>query len=529
MSLIRFIVVSVIVTMWFSFANSTNYYVSKSGNDSNSGTSEEQAFLHVAKACTLYALAAGDTVFIDSGVWNETSGGTCNATDGVGGDCGTLKVVKSGAPGNRIVFRSIHGRQRPVLLGQNCSRYAIFNDGQDNITIDSFIVKASIRGIFTDNCDSVIIQNCVVCSTACPKDEFGAENNNAGVFVGYACDMACTDTNYWHSNNIVRGCTLFYNQDRPYGDTVRSNYTFGFNTGGIYSYSCISCLYEDNVVFDQAGGGEGIRMKGGGDSAVVIRRNMIHDCTQGITGYGYDKAEVYENTIYDVSNEALEIHLGNIATRPCDINHTPKFHNNTCVDCGAGMSFVFEDNLGTLRRPEVYDNILKNCRGTPDPSKELTSFNDTTGDSTTNGVFYPYSDFNCLVGLTNVVVCWPYNGLSSTLYTLAQWQSLYHRDLNSINVDPYFVNEAGHNFALSDSSPCIGVGRYGGDMGAVDYDEADVMRVIGDEKFKTSFYTWRFQGEDIEFAVTVPSVQTICYVGSVQRIYYNGTFKKIYY
>lgn len=67
--------------VWAQTVHATTYYVAKTGNDSNPGTSTNQAFLTIQKAASL--MNAGDTCYIFSGTYRETitptHSGTSNA------------------------------------------------------------------------------------------------------------------------------------------------------------------------------------------------------------------------------------------------------------------------------------------------------------------------------------------------------------------------------------------------------------------------------------------------------------------
>lgn len=59
------------VLVAFSSSNAANRYVSKSGNDSNSGSSWAQAWRTIQKVNS--SVAGGDSVFFGTGVWNDTT------------------------------------------------------------------------------------------------------------------------------------------------------------------------------------------------------------------------------------------------------------------------------------------------------------------------------------------------------------------------------------------------------------------------------------------------------------------------
>src|SRR5260370_24462453 len=80
----------------------TTYYVRKSGNNSNAGTSAGAAFLTVDKARSV--VAAGDTVYIGAGTYREvisltTAGTTGNVITWIG----DVDGVQTGDPGGVIL------------------------------------------------------------------------------------------------------------------------------------------------------------------------------------------------------------------------------------------------------------------------------------------------------------------------------------------------------------------------------------------------------------------------------------------
>src|SRR3954454_6912896 len=50
----------------------TNFFVRKTGSDSNNGLSAGAAWLTIGKALTSGGVAAGDTVYIGAGIYRET-------------------------------------------------------------------------------------------------------------------------------------------------------------------------------------------------------------------------------------------------------------------------------------------------------------------------------------------------------------------------------------------------------------------------------------------------------------------------
>jgi hypothetical protein len=79
---------------------SKSYYVTKSGNDLNLGTSETTGWLTIQKAASL--VTPGSTVYIDPGIYYETV--TIN--------------VQGNTKDGPIIFTSLMPNKRPVILGK---------------------------------------------------------------------------------------------------------------------------------------------------------------------------------------------------------------------------------------------------------------------------------------------------------------------------------------------------------------------------------------------------------------------------
>ena len=96
------------------FAQATNYYVKNSGNDSNTGLSDAQAWLTVAKV-NATTLVAGDTVFFNRGdQWRET-----------------ITISQSGSAGNLITYTAYGTGENPIINGANI--VTGWSDNGDNV------------------------------------------------------------------------------------------------------------------------------------------------------------------------------------------------------------------------------------------------------------------------------------------------------------------------------------------------------------------------------------------------------------
>jgi len=129
------------------------FYVSPSGVDSSSGTSERLAFRTLSKACGV--LRAGDTLYVSEGVYQEP-----------------LAVRSSGNPGNPIMLRAF-GRKKAVVP-------SVLLEGS-NITVQGFTVSGSGQDAVSVRGDNVSLERCAV---------YG--NRGAGVRASSARNLSVT-------------------------------------------------------------------------------------------------------------------------------------------------------------------------------------------------------------------------------------------------------------------------------------------------------------------------------------------------
>ena len=171
--------------------SSANYYVAKTGNDSNPGT-QSQPFLTISKAASV--LTAGQMVVVKSGTYNEkvmtVNGGTSLTTpivyavDNTEGD-----VIINGA-GQTHSF--VNTKPYVVINGfvtENSTGDGIYlnNDDADNCIIRNCVARNhGGEGICVAYGDNVKIENCLV-----------YKNDGAGIRLVYNADGA-----------IISGCTV---------------------------------------------------------------------------------------------------------------------------------------------------------------------------------------------------------------------------------------------------------------------------------------------------------------------------------
>ncbi|AUC75005.1 right-handed parallel beta-helix repeat-containing protein [Olleya sp. Bg11-27] len=298
-----------LLTVLSSFGlNATNYYVSNSGSNSNTGLSLGAAFLTLQHAADL--VIAGDTVFVEDGIY-------------VGFDIRNV----NGTATNPIVFI---GTGNSVLINQSGP---IRNDGinienADYITIDNFIVNDmpgngnGIRVVVSDNC---IIRNC-----ACDN------NAERGIFTGFTDDILI-EYNVCTNSIDEHGIYVSNSSDRP---IIRFNECYGNNNTGIHMNG------------DLSAGGDGII------SDALIYGNTIHDnnSSAGINMDGLQNPTVYNNLIY---NNHFAQGIALFQQDGAIITNGAKIYNNTIIVPSDGRWGILVQN-GANINTEIYNNIIIN-------------------------------------------------------------------------------------------------------------------------------------------------------------------------
>ncbi len=217
---------------WSSFSVGAEYWVSKSGADTNP-CSSTQTCLTIQKGISL--LNPGDVLYIKSGTYAENSGNSSYTTK-----CGwfeplvaSLCIPRSGTQTNRIVISAAPNEEGKVIVDSQGTRAGLQLNSNDYITI---------RGLVFRNNYSVGIAN------------WGQVQNEVA------------DIPALSEGVIVEG-NQFFNTWGPEGDNVssiamwgskdwivRDNYIDGVDAGGstvasgIQSYGVINALVEHNTI-----------------------------------------------------------------------------------------------------------------------------------------------------------------------------------------------------------------------------------------------------------------------------------------
>ncbi len=330
--------------------------------------------------------------------------------------------------------------------------------------IDSCTVaNMGLSGLNTVSADSVYMTNNTISYCVGSGIIINSNNNRPahGDLAAYNnityCDYDGIHTNGYNATQRVKTASIYNN-------------TCNYNSAGIYLIMTDSTTVHDNIcAYNQeqrvAGTEEyGIAIESGsyntlylndihdnhnrgfeiwGDNTSTygnssynrIYRNKIYNHTDVADGWGFDIAStgnagcngnnVYNNLIY---NSIIGVMLGSAS---CVDNN---LYNNTIVDCSDHGILVGV----TTPDWDVTNNIITDCTN----ANVSVSDNSATSTTTFDHNLYYRASGNVLT----------YGDASYTASTVTQ------KDAGAVITDPIFTNEAGRDYTLQTTSPCINAG-----------------------------------------------------------------------
>lgn len=400
----------------------TNYYVSTTGNDNNTGTTIPQAWLTIQKAAN--ELQAGDTVFIKSGTYPEI-----------------VIPANSGTASNFITYTNYPG-DTPILDGTSfASTYLQFYD----------------RGIFDIkdkyyiNVNGLTVKNSAGGGIMC---RFGSSNitisNNTvknckatGIGVGYNRDNYPLATNIIAHNNFIDSCSL------------QSRESLSFRSVTNFEIS-------NNTV--QNTPKEGIDAKSGCSNGHIYKNTVRNAGAVGIyVDAGYpDPLYTSSHSIYVYENTVINS-IGSFAVAS----------EEGCL----GENIWFYNNIAYDTSPLSGNGFCVANYGMSGPLKNIYILNNTFYGKGHRGIYINNLNVSNIFIRNNIT---SQNGISQIDVKSTQIDSVFvaYNLINGTNVDdgnypvfgnPNFVNELMGDFHIAANSPAIDKG-IGTDAPLVDFD-----------------------------------------------------------
>jgi hypothetical protein len=409
-NILNFVLLLVLV----SWGQAADYYVSKSGSNSNPGT-ESQPWLTIQKAAN--TLTAGDTVYIKAGTYNE-------------------RVVpqNSGTSGNYITYTAYPG---------------------DTVTIDGSGV--SIHEGWGGLVELYYV-NYIKISGLTVRDA-GPDDNHNGILVDY-CNYIIIENNYtyntassgigvWDSTNITidnNEVELACNDGEQECITVAITDTFEVKNNEVHHSGPGSI------------GGEGINIKDGSSNGKVYNNHVHHLNRLGIYVDAWDKhtynIDVYGNVAHDINdNDGFTL-----ASEMGGLLENVSFYNNIAYDC---------DVLGIT--------ISRNGDSSTHPMKNITIINNTFYNNGAGGwgggIAVDNPNVQNVVIRNNIVSqnitfqmeVEPDVSMSNLTvdHNLIHGYRNYGDEIKGsdyVEGDPLFVSTSTHDFHLQENSPAIDAG-----------------------------------------------------------------------
>ena len=452
-------------------AKATDYFVAKTGNDSNSGLDSANAFAGVQKLCRI--LRAGETGFIYPGVYDEYS--PLSADGGVNSG---LKPDSSGTAGNPIIFRNVPGFAMPEIRGIDTGTVTDSLRCGGDLTGRSYVIYDSLNfshghvGIFLyGNADHITIQNCQIDSMGWSRS---SGNNGGGVFT-YLNDSASVVA------LTVRNCDIFdcwsWDTGEPRGTPLVGVWT---NCAGILQYEGDSCLYIGNRIWNCP---DGIRIKcpTGGDGpnpavlSVFIDSNTVYDCVLNafqIHNQGRARQIFGRGNVSYGSMQNAHVELGAMAFSGSDFFLDGFYWYNNTMDLEGGVaalriiacdtSIVGVDTTFLRRNIKWFNNLgylpKQTVSGGDNSGGFVSIFNQDASITNGAGMIGPFeSDYNFIYDTTTSTDIYQWwESLSKNVWTLAEWVSNTAFGDNTLTADlpggDVFVDRANHDYHLGDSA-----------------------------------------------------------------------------
>ncbi len=566
---------------------SDNEFTTASGNNLNTGKSPNSPMLSLDALLRAYDFDAGDTIYIDSGVYGRL---LTNAT---------LTAEDSGVT---LQGPTQTGHAAVLTRGTSAIGSAVleFAGGVADVIVDSLEVHTAENGVSLVSASNIEIRNSVI-----------RNNSNRGI------DVNSTATNVRILNNQIRENTSRGIETRGSQVTIDSNQIRNSDRGiRVDGTPSGNVLIRDNDIFGHNVGVEAASINVVGN---VIQGNTIHDnATHGIfaTGGSAGGLQIVGNDVYGHAgpNDA-GIYYSVSGGFAMNISDNLVHHNY--------FGFDIPSVTGTVQRNQIYANSSAGIRqsGTSNVLKNQVYSNATgillTGTSTTstvrNNLIYNNTNVgidvsngnylitdNTIVHPVGTAVRFTGNGTgrlrnnivqadvgtlvsvatggqtafvsdynllyptsaaanvglwgSTTAATLVSWQSNSGRDTNSTSADPRFLDTDGadnvlgeqgvsegngfdDNFGLQANSPAIDRGDTWGasSLDLLDRPRRDDDGTInagapqyvessqGANQFTATGTAQNWRANDSVFTLTFPSGFTFPFYGTTYSSVYVST------
>lgn len=413
-----------------------------SASDSNPGT-ENLPWLTIQKAAD--TLKEGETVYVKEGIYTELTGGR--------GNYNGIIPRNSGTTGNPITYEAYPDHvavidQRGVGMG------FYINDGVSHITIRGFEIRNAFSGgVRTEN-QSIPRSEHIVIEENYIHHITGPWGHNVGgvrIDLCYKCVVR---------NNTIHDISILSDPQT--------------NSAGIHSYRMSYATIENNKIWNSYNGIFFKQAHFDGEPGGTIQRNVFHNVSEGIrltpqgSGFpGHQEIHIKENIFYNFSR-GIRVLTGETSTKSSGLY----ISNNTFDD---GVPYVGTSTpecfvINGYTNVQIWNNIC--TVEVPIETHHLTAgFNFTTNITyMDHNLYHNYKTFRLDRYGTYLDPIIPYLTFSSIDNWTAQATNSdtisVIPDTKTTTLPPQFVDWAARDYRLQASSPALGKGRDGENIGA---------------------------------------------------------------
>jgi len=324
------------------------YYVATNGSDSGSGT-QAQPFRSIAKG--LSAMAAGDTLYIRGGTYNEKI--NSNAQTIPVGTSWTNAPVISGYPGETAIL-AVGGASELINLPHAYIQYVSF----ENLVLDGLTTTNNVISLGSSGAHHVRFKNCEVRNAGHIGVFFhGSFNIFTGGKVHHVGNVSVfprpSNRHYGFyvggSDNLIENAQIHHTND--YG--IHNYHGTGISSRNVYRNLT---MYATSLLYDA-----GAAIIASRSDSVLIYNNVLYGNTgHGIlTGSLASNTRVYNNTVYGGSQTGIYVEPGATGT---DVRNNIAYGNASTQILGLGVGTVLTNNLITNPRfvnPTAFDFNLQ--------------------------------------------------------------------------------------------------------------------------------------------------------------------------
>ena len=364
----------VVGSLLLSSNSSTNYYVSPTGRDSNSGTLQAP-FKTIQKA--LNTVSAGDTISIRGGTYNEkltvnTSGTSGNPITVENYENENVVLDGSGVSGSNIIY--IYNKNYITIKGlEICNSSS--GDTPTGIFVEGYgegiqILNNKVHDVHTtDNAFGIAVYGT---NGTTPVNNILIQGNEV-----YNCTLGQSESltvngnvtnfkilnNKVHDNDNIAICCIGFENTAPSNDQARN--------GLVSENTVYNITSKYNVTYHGEACSDGIYVDGAKD--IVIHKNIAYNCDIGIEvacehlNKAASNILVKNNLVYGSGLYGLSIggsSSGNGYADNCTFRNNTFYNNTVGINLSKTKTNYIKNNIiydtDTLLYGTIGSNVLQN-------------------------------------------------------------------------------------------------------------------------------------------------------------------------